>query len=131
MPQQQEVETILMQQLAGYLSMPVFLVDPEGNLLFYNEPAEAILGQRFEETGAMPQDEWAKAFTPTDAMGRPIPVEELPLAIALGQRVPAHKKMGITGLDGKRREISVTAFPLCGEGNRMVGAVAMFWENPT
>ena len=32
--------------------MPIFLVDTEGNLLYYNEPAEAILGRRFSETGA-------------------------------------------------------------------------------
>ena len=48
------IQIILIRQLAGYLSVPLFLVDPKGDLLFYNEPAEAILGQRFEETGAMP-----------------------------------------------------------------------------
>ena len=48
------IQIILIRQLAGYLGMPLFLVDPKGDLLFYNEPAEAILGRRFEETGAMP-----------------------------------------------------------------------------
>ena len=45
------IQIILIRQLAGYLSVPLFLVDPKGDLLFYNEPAEAILGRRFEETG--------------------------------------------------------------------------------
>jgi len=33
------VELILMRQLASYLAMPIFVVDPVGNVLFYNEPA--------------------------------------------------------------------------------------------
>ena len=38
------IQIILTRQLAGYLSVPTFLVDPNGTLLFYNEPAE-VLGQ--------------------------------------------------------------------------------------
>ena len=45
----QPIQIILMKQLAGYLSIPLFLVGPNGDLLFYNEPAEAILGRRFDE----------------------------------------------------------------------------------
>ena len=73
------IQIILARQLAGYLSVPVFLVDQNGNLLFYNEPAELILGQRFDETGAMPADVWSTAFTPEDGRGKPIPPNELPL----------------------------------------------------
>ena len=51
----QTIQIILMRQLAGYLSVPLFLVGPKGDLLFYNEPAEAILGRRFDETGAILQ----------------------------------------------------------------------------
>ena len=43
---QQEIEVILSRQLFSYLMIPIFLVDPEGSLLFYNEPAETILGRR-------------------------------------------------------------------------------------
>ena len=60
----QPIQIILMRQLAGYLSVPMFLVGPSGDLLFYNEPAEAILGRRFNETGAMSAKEWSAAFTP-------------------------------------------------------------------
>ena len=67
------IQIILTRQLAGYLSVPLFLVDPKGDLLFYNEPAEAILGRRFEETGAMPAAVWSSAFTPVDEQGQPIP----------------------------------------------------------
>ena len=56
------IQIILTRQLAGYLSVPLFLVDPKGDLLFYNEPAEAILGRRFDETGAMPAAVWSSIF---------------------------------------------------------------------
>lgn len=70
---------ILFRQLASYLAMPVFLVDPVGNLVFYNESAERILGLRYEETGEMPVDEWSTVFVPCDESGEPLPPEALPL----------------------------------------------------
>jgi hypothetical protein len=72
------IQIILIRQLAGYLSVPVFLIDPKGNLLFYNEPAEIVLGRRFQETGPMPTDEWSTVFTPLDDEGQPFPPENLP-----------------------------------------------------
>ena len=125
------VELILMQQLAGYLAMPIFIVDPDGDLLFYNEPAEAILGHRFEETGAMAMETWSSTFEPEDEDGTRLPAEELPLVRALSQGQAAHRAFWIRGLDGRRRHIAVTAFPLIGQSDRNLGAVAMFWEAPS
>jgi PAS domain-containing protein len=125
---QQAIEVILMRQLASYLAMPIFLVDPTGNLLFYNEPAEALLGQRYEETGAMPLAEWTQAFQPTSEAGTALPPEALPLVIALQQHRAAHLAFQIRGRDGADRKIEVTAFPLEGQGARHLGAVAIFWE---
>ena len=56
---QKAIELILMRQLASSLAMPIFLVDASGNLLFYNEPAEQLLGSRFDETGEMSMTEWS------------------------------------------------------------------------
>jgi len=42
----QAVEMILVRQLAGYLFVPVLVVDTSGTVVFYNEPAERILGGR-------------------------------------------------------------------------------------
>ena len=67
------IELILSRQLADCLNMPVFLTDPMGNLLFYNEPAEDILGKRFEDTGEMHVDEWGTIFKNKDDAGNPIP----------------------------------------------------------
>ncbi len=126
---QKAVELILMRQLASCLAVPVFLVDPEGTLLYYNEPAERLLGRRYDETGEMPATEWAAMFTPTAEDGSPLPPEELPLSVALRKWHPAHRGLIIQGLDGVTRRIAVTAFPLEGQGGRRLGAVAIFWED--
>lgn len=128
---QKEIEVILTRQLAGYLTVPIFIIDPDGNLLYYNEPAQSILGQRFEDTGEMSATEWGKIFTPMNEQGEPLPIDELPIIIALREHHPATLRFAIIGLDGARRLIDVTAFPLDGIGERHLGAVAMFWEART
>jgi len=125
---QKAIEIILMRQLASYLAMPILLVDTAGSLLFYNEPAEALLGRRYDETGEMPLGEWSTAFTATDEHGSPLPPEALPLVIALQKHQAAHRAFWIRGLDGRSRKIQATAFPLEGHGGRHLGAVAIFWE---
>src|SRR4051794_35991756 len=102
---QKEVEVILARQLASSLATPIFLVDTQGTLVFYNEPAEVILGRRYDETGEMPASEWSTLFTPVDEKGRPVPPEGLPLMIALQEGRPAHRRMWINGLDAVRRHI--------------------------
>jgi PAS domain-containing protein len=125
---QKEIEVILTRQLATYLAMPVFVVDPGGTLVFYNEPAEAILGSRFDETGALPLDEWSQLFLPTDAHGVPLPPDQRPVLIAVHERRPSHRSFWLKGLDNVLRHIEVTAFPLIGQADRHLGAVAIFWE---
>ena len=122
------IQIILTRQLAGYLDVPLFLVDPKGTLLFYNEPAETILGRRFEESGAMPAEEWSRGFYPVDAEGKPILPEELPLMIALTRRRPAYKRFFIRGLNGVRRHLEVAAIPITGLQGEFLGAAALFWE---
>ena len=125
---QHPIVVILMKQLASYLAVPIFLVDRAGVLLYYNLPAEAILGLRFDETGEMAIEEWGTAFTPTDRDGTPIPIADLPLVDVITHRRPAHGSFWIRGLDGVSRHISVTAFPFLGQVNRDLGSVAVFWE---
>jgi PAS domain-containing protein len=126
---QQEIEVILARHLAECLAMPIFIVNPDGDLIFYNEPAEAILGLSYNETGMMPANEWATIFQPVDREGKALPPEDLPLMIAISTHHPAHKLFWIHGKDGVSREIEVTAFPLIGQAERFLGAVAIFWES--
>ena len=128
---EKDVEIILTRQLAEYLSTPVFIVDPAGALLFYNEAAEGLIGQRFEETGEMPAGEWSTVFTPTDDTGAAIPPEQLPLMIAVAERRPAFRQLWIRALNQVPYRIEVAAFPLIGLGGRFLGAVAVFLEAQT
>lgn len=125
---QQEIETILCRHWSSHLQTPVFLVDPVGNLLYYNEPAESILGRRFAETGAMSAADWGIAFRIADENGIPKKPEELPLSIALNDRRPAHERLWLIGLDNSRHYIETTCLPLIGEADRFLGAIAFFWE---
>lgn len=127
---QKDIEVILTRQLASYLAMPIFIVDPEGVLLFYNEPAERILGLRFEETGEMPASEWGTLFKPMNKAGTPLALDALPVMIALAECRPVHGDIYIRGLDQVLRHIEITGFPLIGQAGRVLGAVAMFWEVP-
>jgi PAS domain-containing protein len=122
------LEIILTRQLAGCLSVPIFLVDPKGDLLFYNEAAERILGRRFEETGVLPRVEWAAAFRPVDDEGQPVPQNDLPLAITLISQRPAYKRFHIRGSDGLPRHIEVASIPIVGLEGKFLGAAALFWE---
>ena len=123
------IEIILSRQLADCLNVPVFIVNPDGTLLFYNEAAEGLLGKKFEDTGAMPVDEWSSAFSQHDEEGKVIPPAELPLVQTLQNHVPAHKTFWIKSLKGKSTKISVTAIPIIGRSKQFSGAMAIFWNN--
>ena len=123
-----EIEVILNRQLADCLSIPCFITDIEGNLIFYNEPAETVLGKRFEETGEMPVAEWSTIFKPLDENGDPLPPEELPLVKTLSDEYPHHKKFYIESLKGEKQHISVTSYPIISRAGKFIGAVAIFWK---
>jgi hypothetical protein len=122
--------TILAQQWGSTLAIPFFLLDRDGNLLFYNEPAEPVLGRRFDETGVILTSELATLFQTTDADGAPVPNEALPIVTALTQRRPAARSFWICGLDQVRRYLRTFAFPLLTPDGQHLGAVALFWEIP-
>lgn len=124
-----EIEIVLNRQLADCLSIPVFITDTLGNLIFYNEPAEEILGKRFEETGEMPVEQWSTEFKPVDEEGKALPPDELPLVKTLKNASPYHKSFWIESLKGKNQKISVTAYPIIGRTGKMLGAVAIFWKS--
>jgi hypothetical protein len=75
----------------------------------------------------MPPEEWGGRFSPTAPDGRTLPLEELPLAIALEEGRAAHSPMRIRSAGGDAREIEVTAFPIAGRGGQ-TGALAIFWD---
>jgi PAS domain-containing protein len=127
---QRSLVMILARDFASRLATAVFLVDAEGKLAYFNEAAERLLGRPFVEGRGMTRDEWSTVFDPVDEHGAPIPLEELPLGIAISQRVPAHRHLAIRGMDGVERDIEATAFPLFAHTDQFLGAIAFFWQTP-
>lgn len=123
-----EIEIILSRQLADCLSVPVFITDTAGNLIFYNEPAEDILGKRYEETGEMPVGDWSTVFKPIDENGNPLSPDDLPLVKTLKNQKPYHKEFLIHSFKGTVEKISVTSYPIIGRASNFEGAVAIFWS---
>ena len=124
-----EIEIILNRQLADCLAIPVFITDTTGNLIFYNEPAEIILGTRFEETGEMRVEMWSTIFKPVDEEGKVLAPEKLPLVQTLNDFLPHHKTFWIESMKGKAQKIAVTSYPIIGRTGKFLGAVAIFWES--
>jgi PAS domain-containing protein len=122
------IQIILARQLASCVAMPILLVDDEGTLIFYNEPAEAILNQRFEETGEIPADEWNRLVTVADENRNPVVPEDRPMAVARLKRRPSSRRLWTRSGNSEWRHLQVTAFPLVGEHGRLLGVMSIFWE---
>ncbi|MBK9106787.1 MAG: hypothetical protein IPL92_20055 [Saprospiraceae bacterium] len=122
------IEIILNRQLADCLAIPVFITDTVGNLLFYNEPAEEILGKRYQDTGEMKVEEWSMFFLSKDEKGKLLEPEDLPLVKTLLNQLPYFKTFWIESLKGKSEKISVSSYPIIGRAGIFVGAVAIFWR---
>jgi PAS domain-containing protein len=126
---QQAVEMILVRQLAGYLYVPVLVLDTTGTVVFYNEPAERILGVRFEETGRIDPEEVDRLVELSDDPAAGPEEAGRPLDVALQQRRPAHaRRLLLRRGDRVRLQVEVTAFPVIDQDERLLGAVLMFWE---
>ena len=122
-----EIQVILARQLADCLAMPILIADGDGTLIFYNEPAEAILNQRFEETGELLAAEWVNLFAIADEERNLIPPDERPMALALVQRQPISRTVWIRTGPDTGRHVSLTAFPLMGQAGKFLGAMMIFW----
>jgi PAS domain-containing protein len=123
-----DVEVILLRRLADRLLMPIFVEDAAGKLLFYNPAAEPLIGCPFAELGPVQLRDWDDAFQTTDENGCRIKPEDHPLSVARLQQKPCHRRFLYQGLDGVKRRVNTTAFPLLGQCNRHLGAVGIFWE---
>jgi PAS domain-containing protein len=120
---------ILVRQLAGYLSVPVLVFDTTRTVVFYNESAERILGVRFEETGRIGPEEVDRLVELSDDPAAGPEEAGAPVVTALQQRRPAHARRWLLRRgDRVRLQVELTAFPIIDQDERLLGAVAMFWE---
>jgi PAS domain-containing protein len=123
-----DIEVVLLEQLASALAIPMFVLGPDGGALFFNEPAEVILGQRFEETGSMDREEWQRLLPVSDEFGNEIPSKERLLILALEHGEPVHRRFQLRGFDGVSRQVEATAIPLVGHERKRLGSLGLFWQ---
>ena len=127
---QRHLVLILARSFAAQLATAAFLVDAEGTVIYFNEAAERLLGQRFIEGAGMAPEQWTTRYRPRDSEGNPVPPESVPLAATMLKRESTHGILTILGGDGVDRRIEVAAFPLFARTADFVGAMALFWEQP-
>jgi PAS domain S-box-containing protein len=127
--EQKHLVLILAREFASNLATPMGITDEQGQLVYFNEAAESIIGMSFAEAGEMRFEEWSAKAAPRTREGELLPAERRPAAIALRERRAAHERMKVTGLDGVEREIAVTALPLFAHVDEFVGVVVIFWRS--
>jgi PAS domain-containing protein len=125
---QQPIEIILLRQWATHMAIPIWIAGMDGHLVFYNEPAEQLLGVRFEDAGEMHVEQLSDLFSVLDEYGNAIPPEDIPLSVALLQRKASHRALRYRALDGVWHDADITAFPIDGQGGLKLGAVALIWK---
>lgn len=128
MTSQVPVEMILLRQAASYMTLPILMIDEGGSLLFYNEPAEHLLGVSFDDAGPIAAEQLGGLFEATDLEGNPLHDIEIPVVAAFQKRRPYHRRLRFRGLDGAWHDVEATAFPVEGHGKRFAGVFATFWE---
>jgi len=119
---------ILARELAANLATPMFLIDAQGTLVFYNDAAERVIGTPFGELGEIDALEWGAMLRLCEPDGTPMRRRDSPAGIAYFQRRPAHRVLQATGLDGVQHAVEVTAYPLFGASDELHGVVTVFWE---
>jgi PAS domain-containing protein len=124
-PAEQPLELILARNLVSIVSVAAVLVDVDGGIVFFNDAAAEIGGRRFEETGALAADEWNAQYGPLDSEGNPVPLDELPLNVAVRESRPAYGRFWIRA-DRGLLEIEAAALPLVGPAGYH-GALVVFW----
>ena len=121
---------ILARELASNLATPMFLLDPGGMLVFFNDAAAQLLGRPFSEVGEIPSGEFGTSLQMTTPEGEPIRRRDAPAGVAFFEHRPAHMILLATGYDGSRHRLEATAYPLFGAEGEMHGVVSVFWESP-
>lgn len=118
---------ILARELAANLATPMFLIDGEGTLVYFNEAAELMLGRTFGDVGAITASDFGMRLQLAEPDGKPMRRRDSPPGVAFLRREPSHRTLLATSLDGTRRPFEVTAYPLFGKVGEMHGVLTVFW----
>ena len=122
---QQPLDLILARNLMSVLETPSFLVDIDGQMVFFNEAAgddarQALRGDRPPQPRGVERDRAGRR------RGQPVDSEKMPLAVALREGRPAHGRFHICTDQDKIVEVETSAVPLVSGGD-FHGAMVVFW----
>ncbi|MGE0752171.1 MAG: sensor histidine kinase [Variibacter sp.] len=102
------------------LPVAVYMTDPEGRIIFYNEAAVALWGVRPEIGKSEFCGSW-KLYWPD---GTPLPHDQCPMAVALRERKPNSGMEAIAERpDGTRVPFAPYPVPLWDENGEFIGAL--------
>jgi len=124
----QPLELILARNLISTISVAALLVDADRRIIFFNQAAADVIGAPFEEIGVLEPQEWNAKYGPLGPDGRPLPEEELPIAIAVREARPAFGRFAVRAERGVI-QIEMGAVPLTGPRGYH-GAMLVFWPLP-
>jgi len=128
MPASKPIQLILARQLASSMATAIMLFDAQGNLVFYNEPAESIINTRFDETGEINVGEVLRVVTATDENRRLLSPEERPGWVARLECRPITRTVWMSCNDGPWLRLQATAVPIIGEQGEVHGVMQFFWQ---
>jgi PAS domain-containing protein len=123
-PAGQPLVLILARNLVASITVPGFVTDADGMIVFYNDAAGELLGRRFEETGSLSREEWA-AIGPVDEEGRALGTDA-PLTRALKDNRPSHQQFRICSDARGIVMVEASALPLTA-ADGFHGALVVFW----
>lgn len=125
--EQKDTAIIVTEQLTTHLAVPSMIINSEGKLIFYNEPAEVILGYRFADIGEMPLEKWANMILLIDEKDTLLTSEAVPLTCVLMERRPFFRSSRLRTLTRLLPRTDIIAFPLVGQGEKYLGTVILLW----
>jgi PAS domain-containing protein len=122
------IQLILARQLASSVAIPIMLFDADGSLVFFNEPAEAILGERFDETGEISSDDFVNLVEVADEHRVPLHPDDRPSHAARRERRPMSRIIWTRSRSTEWRRLQITAVPLLAGADEFLGVMHLFWE---
>src|SRR5215469_13732540 len=116
---------ILARELAANLATPMFLIDGDGILVFFNDAAELMIGKRFGEVGPITAADFGTMLDMAYLDGTPMKRRDSPPGVAFNRHEPCHRALLVTTLAGVREQWEVTAYPLFGHVGDMHGVLTV------
>ncbi|HJN74557.1 MAG TPA: hypothetical protein QGF58_11540 [Myxococcota bacterium] len=119
------IELVMARQWSALLTTPTLLFDDCGALVYFNQAAALVVGRSFSESGSMAPEEWHAAFRVEGADGKVVGWEDSPLARALASEHATQHTLSLRGMDGQRRVVTLTSFPIRGLSQGQAGVLVL------